>query len=327
MIRTHDSTQKLHFDYPNRLVGQALIVHADCFEWLGRVHENSLHAIVTDPPYGVKEYDADQLEKRANGNGGIWRIPPAFDGHKRSPLPRFTALDCKQRDRLRHFFEDWGGLALRALRPGGHLLIATNAFISQLVFSALIASGMDFRGEVIRLVRTLRGGDRPKNAEEEFPAVSSMPRGCYEPWGVFRKPMPKGMTVSECLRQFETGGLRRYADGRPFEDVIRSERTPKNEREIANHPSLKPQSFLRRLVFVALPLGKGIVADPFMGAGSTMAACEAIGVLSVGVERHKEYFEMAARCIPRLSALDSDTDAAIEVTHGQGALFDSRHAR
>ena len=45
-------------------------------EWLSRVPEHSLHAVVTDPPYGVKEYDLDQLEKRANGNGGIWRIPP-----------------------------------------------------------------------------------------------------------------------------------------------------------------------------------------------------------------------------------------------------------
>lgn len=35
----------------------------------------SVHAIVTDPPYGVKEYEKDQLEKRSNGNGGIWRIP------------------------------------------------------------------------------------------------------------------------------------------------------------------------------------------------------------------------------------------------------------
>jgi site-specific DNA-methyltransferase (adenine-specific) len=33
----------------------------------------------------VKEYDFDQLLKRANGNGGIWRIPPSFDGHTRAP--------------------------------------------------------------------------------------------------------------------------------------------------------------------------------------------------------------------------------------------------
>src|SRR5271170_2070027 len=70
-----------------RFTGRSLLLKADCFEWLKRVPENSLHAIVTDPPYGVKEYDFDQLEKRANGNGGIWRIPPSFDGHVRSPLP------------------------------------------------------------------------------------------------------------------------------------------------------------------------------------------------------------------------------------------------
>jgi len=35
------------------------------------VAENTFHAIVTDPPYGVKEYEFDQLEKRANGNGAI----------------------------------------------------------------------------------------------------------------------------------------------------------------------------------------------------------------------------------------------------------------
>ena len=74
-------------NYRSEQIGPSLILHADCFEWLGKVPENSLHAIVTDPPYGVKEYDFDQLEKRANGNGGIWRIPPSFDGHVRAPLP------------------------------------------------------------------------------------------------------------------------------------------------------------------------------------------------------------------------------------------------
>ena len=60
--------------------------------------------------------------------------------------------------------------------------------------------------------------------------------------------------------------------------MIPSERTPQREREIANHPSIKPQSFLRRIVYAALPLGEGVIADPFMGSGSTIAACEAVGV-------------------------------------------------
>jgi len=177
-------------DYRSEIVGRTLIVHADCFEWLRRIPEGSLHAVVTDPPYGVKEYELDQIEKRTAGRGGIWRIPPAFDGNTRSPLPRFTALNEKEREILREFFVLWARTLLPALRPGAHVFVASNSFLSQMVFTALVEGGLEFRGEIIRLVRTLRGGDRPKNAEKEFPDVCSLPRGGYEPWGLFRKPLP-----------------------------------------------------------------------------------------------------------------------------------------
>jgi site-specific DNA-methyltransferase (adenine-specific) len=296
--------EKLTFDYKTSVIGRSRILHADCFEWLSRVPENTIHAIVTDPPYGVKEYEFDQIEKRENGNGGIWRIPPSFDGHSRSPLPRFTALDTKERAALSRFFLEWAKVAAHALRPGGHVFIACNAFLSQLVFASLIEGGLEFRGELIRLVRTLRGGDRPKNAEKEFSGVVSLPRGCYEPWGLFRKPLPPRMKVSECLREYQTGGLRRRPDGKPFSDVLPSGRTPTQEKKLADHPSLKPQSFLRQIVHASLPLGVGIIVDPFMGSGSTIAAAEAMGLHSIGVERYNDYYEMSRRTIPQLAALE-----------------------
>ena len=302
----------LALDYQSQSYKHTRIIHADCYEWLGRLPENSLHAIVTDPPYGVKEYDFDQLEKKDNGNGGIWRLPPSFDGHVRSPLPRFTALDRKERDSVDRFFFEWGRQVMHALRPGGHVFLASNAFLSQLVFNALVRSGLEFRGEMIRLVRTMRGGDRPKNAEEEFPDVCSMPRGCYEPWGIFRKPIPLKMTVAECLRTYQTGGLRRLSDGNPFCDVVVSERTSKREREIADHPSIKPQSLMRQIVRSALPLGQGIIADPFMGSGSTVAAAEALGLRCVGIERYQDYFDMAGNAIPLLANTDVRSFAAKE---------------
>jgi site-specific DNA-methyltransferase (adenine-specific) len=299
--------------------GNGCIILADCFEWMDTVPAASVHAIVTDPPYGVKEYETDQLAKRAKGKGGIWRIPPAFDGHKRAPLPRFTALNRRERAALVTFFRSWATLAVRVLRPGGHVFIASNAFLSQLVFGALVEGGLEFRGELIRLVRTLRGGDRPKNAESEFLHVSSLPRSCYEPWGILRKPIPAGMTLGQCLRTHETGGLRRIRHDGPFADVIASERTPRRERAIADHPSLKPQSFLRQVVHAALPLGRGIVVDPFMGSGSTVSAAEAQGLVCVGIERQREYYEMAARSVPKLAALPADT--ATIVRAAQSSLF------
>jgi site-specific DNA-methyltransferase (adenine-specific) len=294
--------------YQHKTVGKSLIVHADCFEWMSRAPENSIHGIVTDPPYGVKEYEFDQLEKRANGNGGIWRIPPSFDGSVRQPLPRFTALNAKERKQLARFFTEWAKVAVHVLRPGGHVFIACNSFMCQMVYGALVDGGLEFRGQLIRVVRTLRGGDRPKNAETEFPDVCSLPRGSYEPWGILRKPLPAGLKVSDCLRQFETGGLRRLPEGLPFTDLIEVGRTPREERELAKHPSLKPQALLRELVYAVLPLGKGTVLDPFMGSGSTVAAANALGIHCIGVEKNGEYFDTAAKSIERLSKIGVPRD-------------------
>jgi site-specific DNA-methyltransferase (adenine-specific) len=69
---------------------------------------------------------------------------------------------------------------------------------------------------------------------------------------------------------------------------------------MADHPSLKPQSFLRQLVYAALPLGIGAVTDTFMGSGSTIAAAEALGIKAVGVEKNENYFMMSKKAIPEL---------------------------
>ncbi len=143
---------KLALEYAHKKIDTSLILHADCLEWMGRIPEGSISGIVTDPPYGVKEYEFDQLEKRANGNGGIWRIPPTFDGCTRQPLPRFTALNQKERDQLSRFFTEWAKVAVHALKPGGHVFIACNSFLCQMVYSALVAGGLEFRGQLIRVV-------------------------------------------------------------------------------------------------------------------------------------------------------------------------------
>ena len=296
-------TKELRDAFVTTDVGNSTIIHADSFEWMKHAPDESVHAIVTDPPYGVKEYEEIELEKKALGTGGIWRIPPSFDGSTRSPLPRFTALNQRELKQLREYFIEWSRLSVRLLKPGAHVFVASNAFLSQQVFEALSQGGLEFRGEIIRVVRTLRGGDRPKNAETEFPDVCTLPRGCYEPWGLFRKALPTKMTVAECLRQYGTGGLRRQPDGNPLNDVIPSERTPQKERDIAPHASLKPQSFLRQIVYAALPMGIGMVLDPFMGSGSTIAAAEAIGYRAIGIERNPEFYKMSLEAVPQLTLI------------------------
>ena len=273
----------------------------DCFSWMDNRPKDSIHAIVTDPPYGLKEYTPEEKAKLRNGHGGVWRIPPSFDGCKRSPLPRFTVLNEKDRERLRSFFLEFAQRAIRVLVPGGHVFIATNPLLSHLVYLPLMEAGFEKRGEIIRLVKTLRGGDRPKNAHGEFAGVTVMPRSGWEPWGLFRRPCEG--RVQDNLRKWKTGGLRRVSDNQPFEDVIRSAPTRPQERAIAPHPSLKPQALMRQLVRASLPLGDGIVLDPFMGGGPTIAAALAVGYDSVGIEIDPAFFKIAERAIPKLAEI------------------------
>ena len=272
---------------------------ADAFAWLEEREENSIHAIVTDPPYGLKEYTETEKAKLRKGRGGVWRIPPSFDGCQRSPLPRFTVLDKADIAALRSFFARFAKQAMRVLVPGGHIMIATNPLLSHYVYIPIMEAGFEKRGEIIRLVQTLRGGDRPKNAHEEFHDVSVMPRSGWEPWGLFRKPCEG--RVQDNLRKWGTGGLRRVSGKNPFLDVIQSAPARNGERKIAPHPSLKPQAFMRQLVRAALPLGHGVILDPYMGAGSTIAAAEAIGYSSIGIEKDSAYYSVATKAIPVLA--------------------------
>ena len=277
------------------------LYHGDCFDWLRQREPESIHGVVTDPPYGLIEYEKAHLEKRRRGQGGVWRIPPRLGGYERSPLPRFTVQTPEELAMMTAFFEEWTALLMKVLVPGAHVLIATNPLFSTRVYSAILSGGFEQRGEFIRLVTTLRGGDRPKNADREFPDVTVMPRSNFEPWGVFRKPLEG--RVADNLRKWGTGGFRRASKDHPFGDVFRCPPATQQERKIAAHPTLKPQRLMRHLVRSILPLGQGIVLDTFAGAGSTLASAQAVGYHAIGVDRDAEYIDLARAAIPRLAAL------------------------
>ena len=279
--------------------GRAALFHAEALRWLDRQPARSVHAVVTDPPYGLHEYSPSQQRKLRARRGGVWRLPPSFDGHRRSPLPRFTTLTRDQLGEVDRFFHEWGRRLRPRLVPGAHVFVASSPLLSFIVAGALARAGLERRGEIIRLTTTMRGGDRPKAAHAEFPEVSVMPRSNWEPWLLFREPIEG--RVRDNLRRWKTGALRRPSRDKPFGDVIPSAPTRRAERALAPHPSLKPQAFLRRIVRSALPLGEGVVLDPFAGSGSTLAASEAVGYPGIGLENDPEYFDLACDAIPKLA--------------------------
>jgi site-specific DNA-methyltransferase (adenine-specific) len=190
-------------------------------------------------------------------------------------------------------------LLRRVCVPGANIVVASNPLLAHIVTTAMAEGRLEVRGHIARLVMTMRGGDRPKNAHSELSGVSVMPRSQCEPGIVLRKPLEG--RAQDNLGKWKTGGFRRPTEDRPFGDVIKSAPTSTAERKIADHPSLKPQAFIRQIVRGVLPLGEGVILDPFAGSAFTLAAANAVGYQSIGLEADPHYVRIAKRSLALLS--------------------------
>jgi site-specific DNA-methyltransferase (adenine-specific) len=132
--------------FPEQRLDHLYQLHrVDAFEWLRGQAGDSIQAVVTDPPYGLLEYNEDQKQKLRAGRGGVWRIPPSYDGCQRRPLPRFTVLNERHKFDLEAFFSRFAALLMPVLVPGAHVFIATNPLVSYLVYGPFIRAGFEKR--------------------------------------------------------------------------------------------------------------------------------------------------------------------------------------
>ena len=69
------------------------------------------------------------------------------------------------------------------------------------------------------------------------------------------------------------------------------------------HPTVKPIDLMRYLCRLITPPG-GTVLEPFMGSGSTGIGAIKEGFDFIGIEREKEYFEIAKARIEYWTSID-----------------------
>ena len=165
------------------------------------------------PALRLVEYSGREQAKLRAGRGGVWRLPPSFDGHVRSPVPRFTVLSDRDLARLESFFLEWARALYPVLVPGANVLVASNPLVSYRVAAAVTEAGFE-RGEIVT------GDDDAgrRSAEERARGVSRRQRHAALDvgWLTFRKRRPR----QDNLRKWGVGGFRRISADRPFGDVI-----------------------------------------------------------------------------------------------------------
>jgi DNA modification methylase len=125
-----------------------------------------------------------------------------------------------------------------------------------------------------------------------------------------REPLLRG-TLAERDGQVSIqhgGALERWPDGH-----LEPRKTPLPTRA-NHHPTVKPLDLMRHLVRLVTPPG-GTVLDPFLGSGTTAIAANAEGFRAIGIEREKEYLDIAvARLAHQEIGLGLDVGAPVRKT-------------
>ena len=135
------------------------VYQGDCIEVMRQMPENSVDAIVTDPPYGLefmgKGWDAPWKDSAR------WRSPSPLPGsHSKNPTPRPQGWG-EAGIKFQYFSETWAREAYRVLKPGGHLL----AFAGTRTYHRM-ASGVEDAGFEIRdCIAWMYGSGFPKSLD------------------------------------------------------------------------------------------------------------------------------------------------------------------
>lgn len=285
----------------------ATLINGDCLEVLRTMQDNSVDAVVTDPPYGLSlmgkrwDYDVPATE--------VW-------------------AEC-----------------LRVLKPGGHLLAFAGTRTQHRMAVRIEDAGFQIRDMIAWVYGN--GFPKSHNLQGDWQGWGTALKPALEPITVARKPLVGTVAenvlahgtgvinVDGCrvgpgeyvpgggngkannggmFGGHETKGTRAIVephiqgrwpanlihDGDSAADMLGvaarffyCAKASKADRGDGNvHPTVKPTDLMRYLCRLVTPPG-GIVLDPFIGSGSTGKAAVLEGFKFIGIEREAEYLEIA----------------------------------
>jgi DNA modification methylase len=134
------------------------IIHGDCIEAMRELADDSIDAIVCDPPYGL-----EFMGKEWDGADGFRRSLNPADVGRDNAFGRASRTSPEYR--AGHLFQEWSTLwcveALRVLKPGGHLL----AFGGTRTWHRLAVAVEDAGFEIRDSIAWLYGSGFPKSLD------------------------------------------------------------------------------------------------------------------------------------------------------------------
>tara|TARA_B100000424_G_scaffold84332_1_gene63067 strand:- start:3440 stop:4351 length:912 start_codon:yes stop_codon:yes gene_type:complete len=293
----------------------------DCRLELQKFEDNSIDAVITDPPYFI-----DKLDKNWN--------PKQVENDKKNShvthLPKGMKFDKKQVKNLYDFYLEISTILFDKLKPGGFFLSFSSPRLYHSIAMACEIAGFEIRDminwtysqsmpkgmSVTHIIKKMNISEEEKleliKQYKDFktPQIKS----CFEPICIAMKPIGKCTFIQNELN-FNTGLLDfsqkvgKDNDKVPANIITCEEfnehydknffvgKPGKEEKgNFNNHITVKPVLLLEHLIKL-FTKKNALVVDPFLGSGTTAIACKNTNRHCIGIEINREYFDISKqRC-------------------------------
>jgi site-specific DNA-methyltransferase (adenine-specific) len=286
------------------------LMQGDCLEKIKEIENKSVNLLLSDIPYGISLDDWDVLHK--NTNSALLGSSPAQKGksgfkRRGKPINGWSQSDRNIGLEYEQWCHTWSSLVYSKMKPGSSAFIFGARRTIHRVINAFENSGFllkdtlawkkgsaHHRAQRVSIVMERRGllEDAQKWAGWRLGNLAPI----WEPIAWFMKPYTIGGTITDNVLKNEVGALN-------LADCQINGASPTNllefsfERsEIRLHEAQKPIELIKYLIKLTTRKGQ-IILDPFMGSGTTGAACVNTGRKFIGIELDQGYFDIATQRI------------------------------
>lgn len=236
------------------------IFNEDCITGVGHLADGSVDLVIADPPYGLgKDYgnDSDKLSG----------------------------------DAYLAWSERWIDAVVRKLsRNGSMYMFCTWQYAPELF--VMLKQRLTMVNEIIwdRRVPSMGGSTRKFSSVHDNIGFFAASREYYFDVDAVRIPYDAETKKARSRKRFE--GKKWLEVGYNPKDVWSVSRLHRQDPERAEHPTQKPLELVERMILASCPPG-GLVLDPFLGSGTTAAACARLGRRFAGFEINADYCRVA----------------------------------
>jgi site-specific DNA-methyltransferase (adenine-specific) len=284
------------------------IIHTgDCLQELLVLPDNSVHAVITDPPYFIDGMDADwsnsKLKNRAANAGVIGSLPVGmkFTTEQGRNFQRFMQPVCEQLHRV--------------LKPGGFAIIFSQARLYGRLAVAAEDAGFEIRDMLgwtyegqakaftqdhfVRRMRHLSAAERKAITDSMGGRKTPQLKPCIEPMVLAQKPREGTFVDNWMAHGVGLVDTEQSLDGRFPGNLMPCAKPSKTEKGPGcEHLTVKPTRLLEHLIRLFTQEGQ-IVLDPFLGSGSTALAAVATNRRYIGMEIEPSYVETSLNRLAR----------------------------